>query len=164
MLSVYGDHAVLVAVSPDDHHRPGLDDEEVVVGVSFGEQHFARSCGADRAERAQLCALVIVEAREGAVAVSRLLDPESEQLTHTLSGTMNATSSTKHQDQSSPRSTDVMIGCSLSRAWRDAWRLGDESQQPTFPHVRQTRKCIQVPPIFRHSSQPSVCSGRSTRI
>src|SRR5579872_255146 len=36
-----------------------------------------------------------------------------------------------------------------------AWRWGELSQQPTCPQMRQSRKCTQREPIFRHSSQPS---------
>jgi hypothetical protein len=33
--------------------------------------------------------------------------------------------------------------------------LGESSQQPTWPQVRQIRKCSHMLPLFRHSSQPS---------
>ncbi len=39
--------------------------------------------------------------------------------------------------------------------------LGDESQQPTFPQVRQVRRCTQVAPIARHSSHPSARGAAS---
>ena len=68
----------------------------------------------------------------------------------------------KQYDQSSPRSIEVMIGCVLSRACWEAWRLGEESQQPTLPQLRQTRRCTHWAPIARQSSQPSVWSGRRT--
>ena len=35
----------------------------------------------------------------------------------------------------------------------------DESQQPTCPQSRHSRRCTQVPPSRRHSSQPSGVSG-----
>src|SRR5438128_2625560 len=48
------------------------------------------------------------------------------------------------------------------RGWPVAWKclvaclFGDESQQPTWPHVRQSRRCTHESPVARHSSQPSV--------
>src|SRR5258708_8996039 len=45
--------------------------------------------------------------------------------------------------------------------WPLAWKCFvaclflDESQQPTCPHVRQSRRCTQRSPVARHSSQPS---------
>lgn len=50
------------------------------------------------------------------------------------SGITIATSSAKHQDQSSPGSSERMIGWPLAAAWAEACRLGEESQQPTCPH------------------------------
>ena len=67
----------------------------------------------------------------------------------------SSTSSMKHQLQSSPRSREVMIG------WRVAWKclvaclFLELSQQPTWPQVRHRRRCTQVSPMARHSSQPS---------
>src|SRR4051812_15648430 len=49
-----------------------------------------------------------------------------------------------------------MIGCSEPWAWAVACLLGESSQQPTWPHSRQMRRCTQRPPIFRQSSQPLV--------
>src|ERR1700722_7769830 len=53
--------------------------------------------------------------------------------------------------------------------WPDSWKcavaclLGEESQQLTSPHVRQSRKCSQWPPIFMHSPQPEgVCGSTSS--
>jgi hypothetical protein len=34
--------------------------------------------------------------------------------------------------------------------------LGELSQQPTWPQVRQRRRCTHDDPLFRHSSQPAV--------
>src|SRR3954454_21514302 len=48
-----------------------------------------------------------------------------------------------------------MIGWRVAWKWAVAWRLGDWSQQPTWPQVRQRRRWSQREPIFRHSSQPS---------
>src|SRR5438270_8151113 len=53
--------------------------------------------------------------------------------------------------------------------WPVAWKCFvaclflEESQQPTWPHVRQSRRCTQSSPIARHSSQPSVL-GETGRI
>jgi hypothetical protein len=33
--------------------------------------------------------------------------------------------------------------------------FGESSQQPTWPQLRQIRKCSHRLPLFRHSSQPS---------
>src|SRR5258708_40219487 len=44
--------------------------------------------------------------------------------------------------------------------WPLAWKCFvaclflEESQQPTWPHVRQSRRCTQRSPAARHSSQP----------
>src|SRR6266508_463772 len=37
-----------------------------------------------------------------------------------------------------------------------ACRFFESSQHPTCPHVRQRRRCTQLSPIARHSSQPRV--------
>src|SRR5438445_10092790 len=45
--------------------------------------------------------------------------------------------------------------------WPVAWKCFvaclflEESQQPTWPHVRQRRRCTHGSPVARHSSQPS---------
>src|SRR5437868_15455149 len=45
--------------------------------------------------------------------------------------------------------------------WPLAWKCFvaclflEESQQPTWPHVRQSRRCTHCSPVARHSSQPS---------
>src|SRR5713226_5238770 len=45
--------------------------------------------------------------------------------------------------------------------WLVAWKCFvaclflEESQQPTWPHVRQSRRCTHRCPAARHSSQPS---------
>src|SRR5690348_12272275 len=54
-----------------------------------------------------------------------------------------------------------MIGWPLSPACAVACRFGDESQQPIFPQVMHIRRCTQLAPIFRHSSQPSIVGGRA---
>src|SRR5258708_39832231 len=48
-----------------------------------------------------------------------------------------------------------MTGCWVAWKCLVACLLGESSQQPTWPHVRQIRKCSHSLPIFRHSSQPS---------
>ena len=45
-------------------------------------------------------------------------------------------------------------------ACRRAWRFGEESQQPTCPQVRHSRRCTHGVPMRRHSSQP--CGVRGT--
>src|SRR5947209_5659843 len=45
--------------------------------------------------------------------------------------------------------------------WPLAWKCAvaclffEESQQPTWPHVRQSRRCTHRSPVARHSSHPS---------
>src|SRR5215218_1276518 len=56
-----------------------------------------------------------------------------------------------------------MIGCSLAAWWAVAWRPGELSQQPMWPHVWHMRRCTQVVPAARHSSHPASGSGRSRR-
>src|SRR5690242_9683367 len=53
-----------------------------------------------------------------------------------------------------------MIGCFVAWKCRVACLFFESSQQPTWPHARQSRRCTQVSPRARHSSQPSVL-GRS---
>src|SRR6185295_10916742 len=48
-----------------------------------------------------------------------------------------------------------MIGCWVLWKCLVAWWFGELSQQPTWPHVRQSRRCTHIEPVFRHSSQPS---------
>src|ERR1700757_2122280 len=66
------------------------------------------------------------------------------------------TSSTKHQLQVSPGSSEVMIGCCVARKCFVACLFFESSQQPTCPQVRQRRRCTHVSPAARHSSQPAV--------
>src|SRR5260370_36456439 len=47
-----------------------------------------------------------------------------------------------------------MIGWPDDKICSLACRLGDESQQPTWPQVRHRRKCTQREPILKHSSHP----------
>src|SRR5215469_3866683 len=48
------------------------------------------------------------------------------------------------------------------RGWEAWWKclvaclFFDESQQPTWPHSRQSRKCTQVSPVFTQSSHTCV--------
>ena len=51
-----------------------LDDEEVASGVARREQDLARLDARDHAQRAQPRPLLVVQTREGAVAVGRLLN------------------------------------------------------------------------------------------
>src|SRR5204862_4577287 len=48
-----------------------------------------------------------------------------------------------------------MIGCFVLWKCFVACLFFESSQQPTWPQVRHRRRCTQVSPIFRHSSQPS---------
>src|ERR1700737_2875362 len=48
-----------------------------------------------------------------------------------------------------------MTGCRVAWKCLVACWLGESSQQPTWPQLRQIRKCSHLPPLFRHSSQPS---------
>jgi hypothetical protein len=57
-----------------------------------------------------------------------------------------------------------MIGWLLSRPCAEACLFGDESQQPTFPHVMHMRRCTQALPVFKHSSQPSIVSGNAVTL
>jgi len=59
-----------------------------------------------------------------------------------------------------------MIGCCVAWKCLVACRLGESSQQPTWPQVRQIRKCSHSLPLLRHSSQPSAlgCTSRMPAI
>src|SRR6202048_4175455 len=48
-----------------------------------------------------------------------------------------------------------MTGCWVAWKCLVACLLGESSQQPTWPHVRQIRRCSHSLPLLRHSSQPS---------
>src|SRR5260370_13587518 len=48
-----------------------------------------------------------------------------------------------------------MTGCWVAWKCLVACWFGESSQQPTWPHVRQIRKCSHSLPLLRHSSQPS---------
>src|ERR1700738_4548403 len=48
-----------------------------------------------------------------------------------------------------------MTGCWVAWKCFVACLLGESSQQPTWPQVRQIRKCSHTLPLSRHSSQPS---------
>src|SRR6266568_1806534 len=52
-----------------------------------------------------------------------------------------------------------MIGWVVSRKCAVACRFGEESQQPTCPQNRHSRRWTQWSPVFRHSVQPSVVLG-----
>src|SRR6266508_3049699 len=51
------------------------------------------------------------------------------------------------------------MGCPSVCACRRACRFGEESQQPTCPQVRHSRRCTHLDPERRHSSQPSGVRG-----
>src|SRR6185312_15388383 len=48
-----------------------------------------------------------------------------------------------------------MMGCLVLWKCLVACLCGESSQQPTWPQVRQRRRCTHFEPIFKHSSQPS---------
>src|SRR3954453_14890498 len=48
-----------------------------------------------------------------------------------------------------------MIGCPVAWKCLVACWFGESSQQPTWPQLRQIRKCSHTLPLCRHSSQPS---------
>src|SRR6202163_613779 len=48
-----------------------------------------------------------------------------------------------------------MTGCPVAWKCLVACLLGESSQQPTWPQLRQIRKCSHSLPLFRHSPQPS---------
>src|SRR3954465_9246826 len=54
-----------------------------------------------------------------------------------------------------------MIGCCVPVAGGGAGLFGEPSQQPTWPHSRQMRRCSHLPPVARQSSQPGTASGSS---
>src|SRR5437867_11245665 len=56
-----------------------------------------------------------------------------------------------------------MMGWRLAWKCFVAWRFGESSQQPTWPQVRQSRKCTHLERVFRHSSQPRAL-GVTSRI
>src|SRR3978361_484636 len=47
-----------------------------------------------------------------------------------------------------------MMGCPVAWKCLVACLLGESSQQPTWPQLRQIRKCSHTLPLLRHSSQP----------
>src|SRR5579864_9677799 len=55
-----------------------------------------------------------------------------------------------------------MMGCLVWWKCFVACLFFESSQQPTWPHVRHSRRCTHVSPIARHSSQP-VLFGSSVR-
>src|ERR1700753_1775684 len=56
------------------------------------------------------------------------------------------------------------MGWSTIWACLRAWRIGDESQQPTCPQDRHSRRCSHGVCRRRHSSQPSGVLGVTWRI
>src|SRR5690349_5909228 len=57
-----------------------------------------------------------------------------------------------------------MTGCPVSLLCAVAWRIGELSQQPTWPHSWHIRRCTHHPPAARHSWQPSSLGGLSRRV
>src|SRR5258708_38304705 len=68
----------------------------------------------------------------------------------------NISSSTYPHIQFSPGSSDRTTGCFVALKCFVACLFLEESQQPTWPQLKHSRKCTQLSPIFRHSSQPLV--------
>src|SRR5262249_35074218 len=56
-----------------------------------------------------------------------------------------------------------MIGCRVALKCFVACLFLLESQQPTCPQLRQSRKCTHVSPVCKHSSQPCEL-GATSRI
>src|ERR671916_3452659 len=54
-----------------------------------------------------------------------------------------------------------MMGWPVERAWAEACRFGELSQQPVCPHDWHIRRCTHQLPLARHSSQPAMLSGSS---
>jgi hypothetical protein len=80
MRAVDGDDPVLRPVPLDDRHRTRLDHEEVTVGVARGKQNLAGLDAADAPQAPQARPLLIVQTREGPVAVHRLGKPGTDRL------------------------------------------------------------------------------------
>ena len=80
----------------------------------------------------------------------------SHLLEYVTSYRFRSASSIKHHFQSSPGSYDFITGCPVSLKCFVPCLLGDESQHPTWPHVKHNRNCTQLEPIFSHSSHPLV--------
>src|SRR5215207_6069356 len=57
-----------------------------------------------------------------------------------------------------------MIGCVVAWKCFVACLFFEESQHPTWPQMRQSRRWTQVSPICRHSSQPWGVRGVTSRI
>src|SRR6476659_8088653 len=54
-----------------------------------------------------------------------------------------------------------MSGWPMEWKWAVAWRLGELSQQPTWPQLMHIRRCTHRSPIRRQSSQPGLL-GRTS--
>jgi hypothetical protein len=66
---------------------------------------------------------------------------------------------TEHDRQDSHGSNKATMGCLAAKACPRGCRSGEESQQPTCPQVRNSRRCTHGDPRARHSSQPSGVRG-----
>src|SRR5882757_4669352 len=52
-----------------------------------------------------------------------------------------------------------MTGCCVAVKCAVAWRFGESSQHPTWPHVLHSRSATQTVPSARHSSHPPGVRG-----
>jgi hypothetical protein len=80
MAPVDGDNPVFLAIALDDRDRPRLDDEEVARGIPGGEQRLAPLDPAKASQLAQPRELILVEPREGAIALRGLGEPRADGL------------------------------------------------------------------------------------
>src|SRR6266446_1724454 len=69
-------------------------------------------------------------------------------------GDSTVASWTEHHIHVSPGSIERMVGWLVMWKCLVACLFFDESQQPTWPQAKQSRRCTQRSPVFRHSSQP----------
>ena len=81
---------------------------------------------------------------QGRAAVPQLRQgPVSRRPARRRHGSQPSCSSTKHQRHASPGSKLRITGCPVSSKCPVACRSGEESQQPTWPQVRHSRRCTQ---------------------
>lgn len=147
------------AVALDDGDRATEDDVEHLAPLALPDQHVTCLGGVPSAVLRQAGRLVVRQAGIGAVDVGSL---EGDALLHLVrhrrrarprlvAGHHTNASWTKHHRQSSPGSSDATIGWPSAAAWRRACRFGEESQQPTWPQVRQSLRWTHGEPSCRHS-------------
>src|SRR4051794_18053136 len=65
------------------------------------------------------------------------------------SGISIAKLSAKHQDHSSPGSSERISGWPVSFAWALAWRFGARSPRPPLPRPPRVRRCSRGTPAAR---------------